>query len=117
MKHNNTEDLNVNGNWFHRTEFLNCGALQLPTSTEELFEITKVRHFWFFKSIIQANVRKEAEDIPMAAFEFWTDKKVNILFEEEINKFLWSDVSSDIDGYEFGFIPLMIALIKVKKTH
>ena len=30
MKHNNTEDLNENGNWFHRTEF-NCGALQLPS--------------------------------------------------------------------------------------
>ena len=43
------------------------------------------------------------------------NKKVNILFEEEINKFLWSDVSSNIDGYEFGFIPLMIALIKIKK--
>ena len=114
MKHNNTEDLNINGNWFHRTEF-NCGALQLPSSTEELFAITKNRQFWFFKSIIQANVRKEAEDIPLAAFEFWTDKKVNILFEEEINKFLWSDVSSEIDGYEFGFLSLMIALIKTKK--
>ena len=43
------------------------------------------------------------------------DKKVKIMFEEEINKFLWSDLSSDIDGYEFGLIPLMIALIKVKK--
>ena len=55
---------------------------------------------------------KEAEDIPLAAFEFWTDKKVKILFEEEINKFLWSDLSSDIDGYAYEMIPLMI---KVKK--
>ena len=95
MKHNNSEDKNVNGNWFHRT-ILNCGALQFPSSTEELFAITKVRHLNFFESIIQANVRKEAEDT-LAAFEFWTDKKVKNLFEEEINKFLWSDLSSDMD--------------------
>ena len=114
MKHNNSEDKNVNGNWFHRT-VLNCGALQSRSSMEELFELTKVRHLNFFESIIQANVRKKAEDIPLAAFEFWTDKKVKILFEEEINKFLWSDLSSNIDGYEYGMIPLMIALIKVKK--
>ena len=113
MKHNNSEDKNVNGNWFHRT-ILNCGALQFPSSTEELFAITKVRHLNFFESI-QANVRKEAEDIPLAAFEFWTDKKVKNLFEEEINKFLWSDLSSDIGGYEYGMIPLMIVLIKVKQ--
>jgi hypothetical protein len=37
------------------------------------------------------------------------------LFEEEINKFLWSDLSSNIDGYKYGMIPLMFALIKVKK--
>ena len=28
------------------------------------------------------------------------------LLEEEINKFLWSDLSSNIEGYEFGMIPL-----------
>ena len=46
MKHNNKKDKNVNGNWFHRT-ILNCGAINLPTSTEDLFAITKVRHFNF----------------------------------------------------------------------
>ena len=77
--------------------------------------MTKVRHLNFFESIIQAHIRKEAENIPLAAFEFWTDKKVKNLFEEEINIFLWSDLSSDIDGYAFGMIPLMIAMIKAKK--
>ena len=52
----------------------------------------------------------------MAAFEFWTDKKVKILFEEEINKFLSSDLSSNIDGYDYGMIPLMIALINCLTT-
>ena len=74
-----------------------------------------IRPLNFFESIIQANVRKEAEAISLAAFEFWTDKKVKILFEEEINKFLRSDPSSNIDRYDYGMIPLMIALIKVKK--
>ena len=114
MKHNNSEDKNVNGNRFHRT-ILNCGVLQFPSPTEELFAITKVRHLNCFESIIQANVRKEAENIPLAAFEFWTDKTVKKLFEEEINKFLWSDLSSDIDGYKYGMILLMIAMIKMKK--
>ena len=94
---------------------MNCGAIHLPSSTEELFAITKVRHFNFFESIIQANVRKVEENIPPVAFEFWTDKKIKNLLEEEIKKFLWSDLSSDIDGYEYGMIPLMIAMIKVKK--
>ena len=28
---------------------------------------------------------------------------------------LWSDLSSNIDGYEYGMIPLMLAMIRVKK--
>ena len=54
---------------------------------EEFFEITKVRRLNFFGSIIQVNIRKEVEDIPLAAFEFWTYKKVKNLFEEEIKNF------------------------------
>ena len=37
------------------------------------------------------------------------------MFEDEVNKFLWSDLNSDIAGYEHGMIPLLIALIKVKR--
>jgi len=114
MKHNNDEDLNVNGNWFHRTK-VNIGALKLPSSTEELFAVTKVVQLHFFKSLIQANIRKEAENIPLPAFEFWTDKKIKNLFEDEVNKFLWSNLNSDIEGCEHGMIPLLVALIKVKK--
>ena len=114
MKHNNDEDFNVNGNWFHRTKE-NIGALKLPSSTEELFAVTKVVHLHFFKSLIQANIRKEAENIPLPAFEFWTDKKIKNLFEDEVNKFLWSNLNSDTEGCEHGMIPLLIALIKVKK--
>ena len=99
MKHNNSQDKNFNGNWFHRTEF-SCGAIQFPNTTEELFAVTKTRHLNFFESLIQANIRKEAENIPSAAFEFWTDKKIKKLFDEEINKFLFSDLSSNIKGYE-----------------
>ena len=79
MKQNNSEDKNLNGNWFHRTE-LNYGAVQLPKSTKELFVVTKIRHLNFFESLIQANIRKEAENIPSAAFEFCDVKKP---FEEE----------------------------------
>ena len=43
MKHNNDEDLNVNGNWFHRTK-VNIVALEFPSSTEELFAVTKAVH-------------------------------------------------------------------------
>jgi len=114
MKHNNDEDFNVNGNWFHRTKE-NIGALKLPSSTEELFAVTKVVHLHFFNSLIQANIRKEAENIPLPAFEFWTDKKIKNLFEDEVNKFLWSNLNSDIEGCEHGMIPLLVALIKVKK--
>ena len=55
MKHNNSEDKNLNENWFHRTE-LNCGAIQFPKSTEELFVVTKNRHLNFFESLIQASI-------------------------------------------------------------
>ena len=54
----------------------------------------------FFESLIQANVRKEAENIPSAAIKFWTEKHVKKPFEEEIKKILWSDLSSKIEGYE-----------------
>ena len=60
MKHNNSEDKNVNRNWLHKT-VLNCGAIQFPSSTEELFAITKVRHLNFFESIIQATVRNKQQ--------------------------------------------------------
>ena len=63
MKHNNTEGKHVNGNWFHR-------------------------HLNFYEIIIQANIQKEAENISLAAFEFWIDKHAKNLLEEEINKFL-----------------------------
>ena len=69
----------------------------------------------FFESFIQANIRKEAENISSAAFDFLTDKHVNKPFEEEIKKILFSDLSSKIEGYEFGMIPLMLAMITVKK--
>ena len=97
LKHNHLEVKNKNGNWFHRTEF-NCGAIQFPNTMEELFAVTKTRHLHFFESLIQANIRKEAEHIPSAAFEFWTDKNIKKLFDEEINKFLCSDLSSNIKG-------------------
>ena len=94
---------------------MQSNAAVFPSSTEELFAITKVRHLYFFEPIIQANIRKEAENIPPAAFEFWTDKKIKNMLEEEINNFLWSDLSSDIDGCKYGMIPLMLAMIKAKK--
>ena len=53
--------------WFDRNEF-NCGAIHLPQSTEDLFAFMKIRHKNFFESMIQANIRKEAENIPMVAF-------------------------------------------------
>jgi hypothetical protein len=34
----------------------------------------KTRHLNFFASIIQANIKKEAEAIPLTAFEFWAEK-------------------------------------------
>ena len=52
--------------WFDRNE-LTCGAICLPISTEDLITLLKDRHLNFFKSMIQANIRKEAEDIPLVA--------------------------------------------------
>ena len=73
-------------NWFDRTEF-NCGAIQFPENTEELFSVMKSRHFNIFETIFQANIRKVAENIPQVAFEFWTEKKIKK--QKEIGKFLF----------------------------
>ena len=35
----------------------------------------KFRHLNFFESLIQANIQKEADNIPLTAFQFWSDKK------------------------------------------
>ena len=63
--------------WFDRNEF-NCGAIRLPISTEDLFIFLKDRHLNFFESMIQSNIRKEAEDIPLIAFQFWTNEKISL---------------------------------------
>ena len=75
----------------------------------------KVRHLNFFDSIIQANIRKEAESIPLVAFEFWSEKEIKKAFEEELEKFLYNDPISEIEGYEKGVLMLMIAMIRLKK--
>ena len=81
--------------WFDRNEFT-CGAIRLPISTEDLFIFLKDKHLNFFESMIQANIRKEAENIPIIAFQFWSDEKIAELLETEILKFLYSDLSSKI---------------------
>ena len=76
----------------------------------------KDRHLNFFESMIQANIRKEAEDIPLIAFQFWTNEKIAEQLESETLKFLYSDLSSLISECQTGLIPLMLANIKVKKA-
>ena len=100
--------------WFDRNEFT-CGAIRLPISTENLFLLLKDKHLNFFESMIQANIRKEAENIPLIAFQFWSDEKVGEALETESLKFLYSDLSSKISEYQTGFIPLMLAIIESKK--
>ena len=76
----------------------------------------KTRHLNFFESIIQANIRKEAESIPLIAFEFWAEKEIKKAFEKELKKKnLYNDPSAQIEGYEKGIIMLMIAMIRLKK--
>jgi len=75
----------------------------------------KNRHLNCFESIIQANIRKEAESIHLVAFEFWAEKEVKKAFEDELKKFLYNDPDSDIEGYNKGMITLMIAMIRLKK--
>ena len=57
-----TEEINAIGNWFERTE-ANCGVINLLRTSMELYAVMKSRHLNFFESIIQANIRKEAESI------------------------------------------------------
>ena len=109
-----SNDTNEVGNWFERTE-ANCGAINLPRTSKELYEVMNTRHLNFFESLIQANIRKEAESIPLMAFEFWTEKEVKKAFEKELLKFLYNDQTSEIEGYEKGIIMLMIAMIRLKK--
>ena len=61
-----SNDTNEVGNWFERTE-ANCGAINLPRTSKELYEVMNTRHLNFFESLIQANIRKEAESIPLMA--------------------------------------------------
>ena len=55
FNHNQLCNFDAIGNWFERTEF-ECGAVNLPRTSEELYEVTKVRHLNFLESIIQANM-------------------------------------------------------------
>jgi len=109
-----TEDPNAIGNWFERT-VTKCGAINFPRTSSELYEVMKSRHLNFFESIIQTNIRKEADSIPLIAFEFWAEKDIKKAFEKEIQKLLYNDPNSEIEGYEKGIIMLMIAMIRLKK--
>jgi len=80
-----TENPDAIGNWFERTE-VNCGAINLPRTSTELYEVMKTRHLNIFESIIQANIRKEAESIPIIAFEFWAKKEIKKVFLKEQKK-------------------------------
>ena len=88
IKETITEDPDAIGNWFERTE-VNCGAINLPRTSTELYAVMKSRHLNFFESIIQANIRKEAESIPLIAFEFWAEKEIKKFFEKEIIEKSW----------------------------
>ena len=109
-----TEKIDAIGNWFEKTE-ANCGAINLPRTSVQLYAVMKSRHLNFFESIIQANIRKEAESIHLAAFEFWNEKEVKKAFEDELNKFLYNNPNSEIEGYDKGIVTLMIAMIRLKK--
>ena len=74
------------------TNEFNCGAIRLPISTEDLFIFLEDRHLNFFESMIQANMRKEAENIPLIAFQFWSNEKIAEQLESETLKFLYSDL-------------------------
>ena len=41
-----TKDTNKVGNWFERNE-ANCGAINLPRTSKELYEVMKTRHLNF----------------------------------------------------------------------
>ena len=86
MKHNNDEDFNVNGNWFHRTK-VNIGALEFPSSTEELFAVTKVVHLHFFKSLIQANIRKKQKIFLYQLLNSGRIKKSRICLKKKLTNF------------------------------
>ena len=60
-------------NCFDRNE-LTRRAIRLPLSTEDLFFLLRDKHLNFFESMIQANIQKEAENIPGITFQFWPDK-------------------------------------------
>ena len=81
-----TEDSNAIGNWFERT-VTNCGAINLPRTSSELYEVMKSRHLNFFESIIQTNIRKDAESIPLIACDFWAEKEIKKAFEKKYKVF------------------------------
>ena len=49
--------------------------------------------------MIQTNIRKEAENIPLVTFQCWSDKRIKEQFDMEIGKFLSSEKCSEISEY------------------
>ena len=101
--------------WIDRIEFT-CCAIRLPISTEHLFIFLKDRHLNFLESMIQLNRSKEAENVPLIDFQFWSNEKIAEQLDSETLKFLHSNLSSMISECQTGIIPLILATIKVKKA-
>ena len=72
--------------------------INFPRTSSELYEVMKSRHLNFFESFIQTNIGKEAESIPLIAFEFWAEKEIKKVFEKEIQNFLYNEPNSEIEG-------------------
>ena len=79
-------------------------AINLLRTSVQLYAVMKSRHLNFFESIIQANIRKEAESIHLVAFELWAEKEVKKAFKDELKKFLYNNPNSGIQGYNKGMI-------------
>ena len=50
--------------------------------------------------MIQAKIAKEAKNIPLVPFQFWSNKTIKEQLDIEIGKFLYSDISSEIKPAE-----------------
>jgi hypothetical protein len=86
MKHNNSEDKNVNRNWLHKT-VLNCGAIQFPSSTEELFAITKVRHLNFLSLSFKLTSEKKQKIFLWQLLSFGLIKRSRFCLKKKSTNF------------------------------
>ena len=96
--------------------------VEYPNTIDRLIRVGEDRVFNFYESMYPLNIRKEAENGLVSAFQFWKLPKTKMRRDELLDDFLfrYKDVSNNpettFDATNFGIVTMMKVIITLQRT-